>query len=382
MTNSSCYWVGHAPICLGSCKFAGDYVTKKSATGDGMWRGPLVQSFRQYQHELNCKLLTGGSIKCESGQKKLCCPRGHQLSTTTEESDHKTTVGDHGQNDTQLNLKVLTNRPFHQQTTASGDNNNGQLNESVDAVEFFAENSVSNSSTHRPFHLRRRRPTSTGQPNNPTVNNRLKIVKIKRKLVVSTPTNDLTSTSIPLPSSFVMETTSLSALLSSIPESTKSWLPFHHFHRDTTADSVTSIPTTTSTTTPSTPVSTTLSTMFPTAPISATSSAASSTFRETESTSVATVALSTSLAPPASAIMQTTTSIPTTTTMAMKMLTKPFFNLPDVLPVPLIFRLLLRPTIKQFPNSNDVNNATSTIDAATLFNIHELSWINVAQINQ
>jgi hypothetical protein len=45
MTNSSCYWVGNAPICLGSCKFAGDYVAKKSPTGDGMERAPIIQSF-------------------------------------------------------------------------------------------------------------------------------------------------------------------------------------------------------------------------------------------------------------------------------------------------------------------------------------------------
>jgi hypothetical protein len=49
----------------------------------------------------------------------------------------------------------------------------------------------------------------------------------------------------------------------------------------------------------------------------------------------------------------------------MKMLTKPFFNLPDVLPVPLIFRLLLRPTIEQFTNNKDVNATSSTLDAAT-----------------
>nr|CAH0111690.1 unnamed protein product [Daphnia galeata] len=411
MTNSSCYWVGNAPICLGSCKFAGDYVAKKSPTGDG------------------------GS-KCESGQKKLCCQRGQQLSTTTvstttEESGSlkTTTVGDNSQNGTQLNSIfthrpffirttvrdnngendtnnemnfISTHRPFHQTTVSTDDNNNIGQNESV-TVEFL-ENSFSNSTTHRPFHSRRR-PTSNGQPNNSTVNNHLKIVKIKRKLVMSTPTNDLTnmltSTSIPLPSSFTTTTTSLSVLPSS--EST-TLLPFHHFHP--TVDSVTSIPTTTSTTTPSTPVSTTSSTMIPmtfdaTTPVSSTSdatsstpfpttsttstsipatpipttsipattsSAASSTFIETESTSVATVAsTSLPLPPPASTIMQTTTSIPTTTTttMAMKMLTKPFFNLPDVLPVPLIFRLLLRPTIEQFTNNKDVNATSSTLDAAT-----------------
>ncbi|KAI9553280.1 hypothetical protein GHT06_021176 [Daphnia sinensis] len=300
LTKDDCYWVGKSPNCEGSC-LEGDYMASTSRTGNGS--------------------------TCIVGKKKYCCKGSMTLmNNSTTSTSANVSMATDASKQKQTPLKITDNQchwvgepplclgscKFGEYVAAksptgdggakcesgqkkyccargkpTADGQTGMAKKTVRESNQQSYNDVdpiSNSSSRPPW----LRPTPRDLPVNASgFKHRVNVVKIKRKLGLATTQSTLipTSTTAPTTSPTVSTTSSTTETPTTTATSAATTATSSTTTASTTPSTTTSTPTTTASTTPSTTT--------------------------------------------------TTTSTPTTTSIKV---TKTFLSLPDILPVPFMFR--------------------------------------------